>query len=98
MSHIHASDCFSRRVANAPLARRAIAQAGLYETDPDRMRGWLLALTRNECLRRRPGSPGPSAAEAAELGRRGLGPVDVAALLGFAPAALPGRVPAVETV
>jgi DNA-directed RNA polymerase specialized sigma24 family protein len=67
-------------------------------TDPDRLRGWLLALTRNECLRRRPGSGSPSAAEAAELGRRGLGPVDVAALLGFAPADLPSRVPAVETV
>ena len=67
-------------------------------TDPDRMRAWLLALTRNECLRRRSGLSAPPNSEAAELGRRGLGPLDVAALIGFAPAELPGRVPAVESV
>jgi len=67
-------------------------------TDPDRMRAWLLALTRNECLRRRSGLGAPPTSEAAELGRRGLGPLDVAALIGFAPAELPSRVPAVETV
>jgi DNA-directed RNA polymerase specialized sigma24 family protein len=61
-------------------------------TDPDRMLSWLLALTRNECLRRGAGAAGAEA-EAAELGRRGLGPTEVAALLGFAPAALPRRVP-----
>ena len=59
-------------------------------TDPDRMLPWLLALTRNECLRRGAGAAAED--EAAELGRRGLGPFDVAALLGFAPASLPGRV------
>ena len=55
--------------------------------DPERMRPWLLALTRNECLRRGAGAAAED--EAAELGRRGLGPFDVAAQLGFAPAALP---------
>jgi DNA-directed RNA polymerase specialized sigma24 family protein len=59
--------------------------------DPERIRPWLLALTRNECLRRGAGAAAED--EAAELGRRGLGPFDVAALLGFAPAALPRRVP-----
>ena len=58
--------------------------------DPERMRPWLLALTRNECLRRGAGAAAED--EAAELGRRGLGPFDVAAQLGFAPAALPRRV------
>jgi DNA-directed RNA polymerase specialized sigma24 family protein len=58
--------------------------------DPERMLPWLLALTRNECLRR--GARAVAEDEAAELGRRGLGPFDVAALLGFAPAALPRRV------
>jgi DNA-directed RNA polymerase specialized sigma24 family protein len=67
-------------------------------TDPTRMRAWLLALTRNECLRRRSGVGPPPNSEAAELGRRGLGPTDVAALIGFAPAELPSRLPAVETV
>jgi hypothetical protein len=62
--------------------------------DPDRMPAWLLALTRNECLRR--GAVAAPDAEAAELSRRGLGPFDVAALLGFAPATLPGRVPPAE--
>ena len=52
---------------------------------------WLLALTRNESLRRGAGAAAED--EAAELGRRGLGPFEVAALLGFAPAALPRRVP-----
>jgi hypothetical protein len=60
-------------------------------TDPDRILPWLLALTRNECLRRGAGAAAED--EAAELGRRGLGPLDVAALLGFAPAPLPGPVP-----
>jgi DNA-directed RNA polymerase specialized sigma24 family protein len=60
-------------------------------TDPDRMLPWLLALTRNECLRRGAGAGHED--EAAELGRRGLGPLEAAALLGFAPAALPRRVP-----
>jgi len=60
-------------------------------TDPDRMFPWLLALTRNECLRRGAGAVAED--EAAELGRRGLAPIEVAALLGFAPAALPGSVP-----
>jgi DNA-directed RNA polymerase specialized sigma24 family protein len=59
--------------------------------DPERMLPWLLALTRNECLRR--GARAAAEDEAAELGRRGLGPFDVAALLGFAPAPLPRRVP-----
>jgi hypothetical protein len=59
-------------------------------TDPHRMLAWLLALTRNECLRL--GAVGAPEAEAAELGRRGLGPLEVAAVLGFAPAALPHRV------
>ena len=67
-------------------------------TDPARTRAWLLALTRNECLRRRSGLGAPPNSEAAELGRRGLGPTDVAALLGFAPAELPSRLPALETV
>jgi hypothetical protein len=58
--------------------------------EPDRMPVWLVALTRNECLRR--GASAPAAAEAAELGRRGLRPGEVAALLGFAPAELSGRV------
>ena len=58
--------------------------------DPERMLPWLLALTRNECLRRGAGAAAED--EAAELGRRGLGPFDVAAQLGFAPAALPRRV------
>ena len=60
-------------------------------TDPDRMLPWLLALTRNESLRR--GAGAAAEAEAAELGRRGLGRFEIAALLGFAPAALPRRVP-----
>ena len=60
-------------------------------TDPDRMFPWLLALTRNECLRRGGGAAAED--EAAELGRRGLGPFEVAGLLGFAPAALPRPVP-----
>ena len=60
-------------------------------TDPDRMFPWLLALTRNECLRRGGGAVPED--EAAELGRRGLAPIEVAALLGFAPAPLPGSVP-----
>ena len=60
-------------------------------TDPDRMRPWLLALTRNESLRRGAGVAAED--EAAELGRRGLGPFEVGALLGFAPAGLPRRVP-----
>jgi DNA-directed RNA polymerase specialized sigma24 family protein len=60
-------------------------------TEPERMLAWLLALTRNECLRR--GADATTEDEAAELGRRGLGRVEVAALLGFAPAALPRRVP-----
>ena len=60
-------------------------------TDPDRMLAWLLALTRNESLRR--GAGAAAEAEAAELGRRGLGRFEIAALLGFAPAALPRRVP-----
>jgi DNA-directed RNA polymerase specialized sigma24 family protein len=59
--------------------------------DPDRMLSWLVALTRNECLRRGGGAAAED--EAAELGRRGLGPFEVAALLGFAPASLPGRTP-----
>ena len=59
--------------------------------DPQRMQPWLLALTRNECLRRGAGAAVED--EAAELGRRGLGPFEVAALLGFAPAALPRRLP-----
>jgi DNA-directed RNA polymerase specialized sigma24 family protein len=59
--------------------------------DPDRMLPWLLALTRNECLRR--GARAVAEDEAAELGRRGLGPFEVAALLGFAPASLPRHVP-----
>jgi hypothetical protein len=63
--------------------------------DRDRMPTWLFALTRNECLRR--GAVTAPEAEAAELGRRGLGPLQVAALLGFAPAALPGRVPPTAT-
>jgi DNA-directed RNA polymerase specialized sigma24 family protein len=58
--------------------------------DPERMLPWLLALTRNECLRR--GAGAAAEHEAAELGRRGLGPFEVAAVLGFAPAALPRRV------
>ena len=58
--------------------------------DPDRIRPWLLALTRNECLRRGAGAAAED--EAAELGRRGLGPFEVATLLGFAPASLPRRV------
>ncbi len=60
-------------------------------TDPDGLLPWLLALTRNEGLRRGAGAAAED--EAAELGRRGLGPFEVAALLGFAPAALPRRVP-----
>jgi DNA-directed RNA polymerase specialized sigma24 family protein len=64
--------------------------------DPDRMRAWLLALTRNECLRRRPGAGLPAPVEAAELGRRGLRPADVAALVGFAPASVPVRQAAPE--
>jgi hypothetical protein len=59
--------------------------------DPDRLLPWLLALTRNECLRRGAGAAAED--EAAELGRRGLGPSEVAALLGFAPAALPRPTP-----
>lgn len=59
-------------------------------TDPDRILPWLLALTRNECLRRGAGAVAED--EAAELGRRGLGSFEVAALLGFAPASLPRRV------
>lgn len=59
--------------------------------DPDRILPWLLALTRNECLRRGAGATAED--EAAELGRRGLGPFEVAALLGFAPASLPRRTP-----
>jgi hypothetical protein len=58
--------------------------------DPDRILPWLLALTRNECLRRGAGAAAED--EAAELGRRGLGPFEVATLLGFAPASLPRRV------
>jgi DNA-directed RNA polymerase specialized sigma24 family protein len=92
---VHPADEAAEVVLDALLAATGAA-ADL--TDPDRMRAWLLALTRNECLRRRPGTSAPATVEAAELGRRGLGPVDVAALLGFAPAALPSRVPAVETV
>jgi DNA-directed RNA polymerase specialized sigma24 family protein len=92
---VHLGDEAADAVLDALLAATG-AVADL--SDPDRLRAWLLALTRNECLRRRPGPGGPSASEAAELGRRGLGPVDVAALLGFAPAALPSRLPAVETV
>ncbi len=60
-------------------------------TDPARMLTWLLALTRNECLRR--GAVAAPEAEAAELGRCGLGPLEVAAVLGFAPAGLPRRLP-----
>jgi DNA-directed RNA polymerase specialized sigma24 family protein len=60
-------------------------------TDPDRLLAWLLALTRNECLRL--GAVAASETEAAELGRCGLSPLEVAAVLGFAPAALPRRVP-----
>jgi len=58
--------------------------------DPDRILPWLLALTRNECLRRGAGAAAED--EAAELGRCGLGPFEVATLLGFAPASLPCRV------
>ena len=58
--------------------------------DPDRILPWLLALTRNECLRRGAGAAAED--EAAELGRCGLGPFEVATLLGFAPASLPRRV------
>jgi hypothetical protein len=61
-------------------------------TDPDRMLAWLLALTRNECLRL--GATAAPEEEAAELGRCGLGPLEVAAVLGFAPPALPRQVPA----
>jgi hypothetical protein len=51
--------------------------------DPRRLRPWLYALTRNECLRRRPGAPTDLAAEAAELARRHrLPPPEVAAVLG----------------
>jgi hypothetical protein len=60
-------------------------------TDPGRLLPWLLALTRNECLRA--GAGAAPEAEAAELGRCGLGPVEVAAVLGFAPAGLPHREP-----
>ena len=67
-------------------------------TDPTRMLAWLLALTRNECLRRRPGTGVPASVEAAELGRRGMDPDEVAALLGVAPASLPARQAATETV
>ena len=67
-------------------------------TDPTRMLAWLLALTRNECLRRRPGAGVPASVEAAELGRRGVGPEEVAALLGVVPASLPARQAATETV
>ena len=92
---VHLADEAADAVLDALLASTG-AVADL--ADPARLRAWLLALTRNECLRRRPGTGAPSSSEAAELGRRGLGPKDVAALLGFAPAALPARVPAVETV
>lgn len=67
-------------------------------TDPTRMRAWLVALTRNECLRRRPGPGAPTTAEAAELGRRGVSRGEVSALLGYAPAELPARQGAPETV
>jgi DNA-directed RNA polymerase specialized sigma24 family protein len=92
---VHLADEAADAVLDALLVSTGVA-ADL--TDPDRMRAWLLALTRNECLRRRSGLGAPPNSEAAELGRRGLGPVDVAALLGFAPAELPGRLPPVETV
>jgi hypothetical protein len=60
-------------------------------TAPDRMRSWLLSLTRNECLRRHPGpSPVPPPREAAELLRRGMPADEVTALLGFEPERIPG--------
>ncbi|HEV7657977.1 MAG TPA: hypothetical protein VGP36_25025 [Mycobacteriales bacterium] len=93
-AEVHLGDEAAEAVLDALLAATGVA-ADL--SDPARMRAWLLAFVRNECLRRRAGTGGSSAAEAAELGRRGLGATDVAALLGFAPAVLPSRVPAVET-
>jgi DNA-directed RNA polymerase specialized sigma24 family protein len=96
---VHLGDHLGDEAAAAVLDALLAATGAVADlSNPDRLRAWLLALTRNECLRRRPGPGGPSASEAAELGRRGLGPVDVASLLGFAPAALPSRLPAVETV
>ncbi|HST66897.1 MAG TPA: hypothetical protein VLM05_17075 [Mycobacteriales bacterium] len=92
---VHLAD----EAADAVLDALLVSTGAVAElTEPGRMRAWLLALTRNECLRRRSGLGAPPEAEAAELGRRGLGPVDVAALIGFAPAELPSRVPAVEPV
>jgi hypothetical protein len=93
-THAHLADEAAGAVRDALLAATG-AVADL--TDRQRMLPWLLALTRNECLRRRPGSGGPSATEAAELGRRGLRPLEVGALLGFAPAALPRRIAPVQT-
>jgi hypothetical protein len=61
-------------------------------SDTDRMLAWLLALTRNECLRL--GAAVAPEDEAAELGRCGLGPLEVATVLGFAPPVLPRQVPA----
>jgi hypothetical protein len=76
------------RAAAAVLDALLVATGAVGDlTDPDRMLPWLLALTRNECLRRGGGAPAED--EAAELGRRGLGPFEVGALLGFAPATLP---------
>ena len=79
------------KAAGAVLDALLVATGAVADlVDPERMRPWLLALTRNECLRRGAGAAAED--EAAELGRRGLGPFDVAAQLGFAPAALPRRV------
>jgi hypothetical protein len=79
------------RAAAAVLDALLVATGAVGElADPDQVLPWLLALTRNECLRRGAGAPAED--EAAELGRRGLGPFEVAALLGFAPASLPRRV------
>ena len=53
--------------------------------DPALSRAWLYALTRNECLRRRPAAWPAAEAEAAELaGRQGLAAAEVAAVLGRA--------------
>lgn len=62
--------------------------------DPARLRPWLYALTRNECLRRRPpgGQPGAvGAAEAVELAdRHRMAPADVGAVLGLPAEDAPG--------
>src|SRR5206468_3785233 len=54
--------------------------------DPSRLRPWLYALTRNECLRRRQRRARTDPhAEVAELARYGLDSAEIAAVLGVDP-------------